>query len=203
MGLAYGVSDIDLDGWPDLYIGNDFHENDYMYINQHNGTFKEEITNKVMHTSQFSMGVDIADINNDGYPDVISMDMLPSDRTILKSSLGEDEYNTFYMKIGYGYNYQYTRNNLQINRRNGMFSETGLYSGVAASDWSWSPLWMDFDNDGLKDLFISNGIPKRLNDMDYVNYISDDEIQQKLKNNFTDEKDLGLINKVSRNKIAQ
>lgn len=200
-GLGIGVSDIDLDGWPDLYVGNDFHENDYLYINQHNGTFKEDLTNRMMHTSQFSMGVDIADINNDGYPDVISMDMLPSDRTILKSSLGEDEYNTFYMKIGYGYNYQYTRNNLQVNRRNGMFSETGLYSGVAASDWSWSPLWIDFDNDGLKDLFISNGIPKRLNDMDYVNYISDDEMQQKLKNNFTDEKDLGLVNKFPEIKL--
>ncbi|KAA9038175.1 VCBS repeat-containing protein [Ginsengibacter hankyongi] len=200
-GLGIGVSDIDLDGWPDLYVGNDFHENDYLYINQHNGTFKEDLTNRIMHTSQFSMGVDIADINNDAYPDIISMDMLPSDRTILKSSLGEDEYNTFYMKIGYGYNYQYTRNNLQLNRRNGMFSETGLYSGVAASDWSWSPLWMDFDNDGLKDLFISNGIPKRLNDMDYVNYISDDEIQQKLRENVTDEKDLGLIKKFPEIKL--
>ena len=200
-GLGIGVSDIDLDGWPDLYVGNDFHENDYLYINQHNGTFKEDLTNRIMHTSQFSMGVDIADINNDARPDIISMDMLPSDRKILKSSLGEDEYNTFYMKIGYGYNYQYTRNNLQLNRGNGMFSETGLYSGIAASDWSWSPLWIDFDNDGLKDLFISNGIPKRLNDMDYVNYISDDEIQQKLKNNFTNEKDLGLINKFPEIKL--
>ena len=108
------------------------------------------------------------------------MDMLPSDPYILKRSLGEDEYNTFYMKIGYGYNYQYTRNNLQLNRRNGMFSEIGLYSGIAATDWSWAPLWMDFDNDGLKDLFISNGIPKRMNDMDYINYISNDEIQEKL-----------------------
>ena len=200
-GLGIGVADIDLDGWPDLYVGNDFHENDYLYINQHDGTFKEDLTNRVMHTSQFSMGVDIADINNDGYPDVISMDMLPSDRTILKSSLGEDEYNTFYMKIKYGYNYQYTRNNLQLNRRNGMFSETGLYSGVAATDWSWSPLWIDYDNDGLKDLFISNGIPKRLNDMDYVNYISDEEVQQKIKDNFTDEKDLGLINKFPEIKL--
>ena len=123
------------------------------------------------------MGVDVADINNDGYPDIISMDMLPSDPYILKRSLGEDEYDIFNMKIDYGYNYQYTRNNLQLNRRNGMFSEIGLYSGVAATDWSWAPLWMDFDNDGLKDLFISNGIPKRMNDMDYINYISDDEIQ--------------------------
>jgi hypothetical protein len=200
-GLGIGVSDIDLDGWPDLYVGNDFHENDYLYMNEHNGTFKEEINDRMMHTSQFSMGVDIADINNDAYPDIISMDMLPSDPKILKSSLGEDEYNTFYMKIGYGYNYQYTRNNLQLNRRNGMFSEVGLYAGVAATDWSWSPLWMDFDNDGLKDLFISNGIPKRLNDMDYVNYISDDEIQDKLKNNFTDDKDLGLINKFPEIKL--
>jgi len=200
-GLGIGVADIDLDGWPDIYVGNDFHENDYLYINQHNGTFKEDLTNRMMHTSQFSMGVDIADINNDAYPDIISMDMLPSDPKILKSSLGEDDYNTFYMKIGYGYNYQYTRNNLQLNRRNGMFSEIGLYAGVAASDWSWSPLWMDFDNDGLKDLFISNGIPKRLNDMDYVNYVSNDEIQQKLKENFTDEKDLGLINKFPEIKL--
>ena len=194
-GLGIGVSDIDLDGWADLYVGNDFHENDYLYINQHNGTFKEDLTNRMMHTSQFSMGVDIADINNDAYPEVISMDMLPSDPQILKSSLGEDEYNTFYMKIGYGYNYQYTRNNLQLNRRNGMFSEIGLYSGVAASDWSWSPLWIDFNNDGRKDLFISNGIPKRMNDVDFLNYISDDAIQAKLEHNFTGEKDLSLINK--------
>jgi hypothetical protein len=175
-GLGIAVSDIDLDGWPDMYVGNDFHENDYMYINQHNGTFKEDLTNRIMHTSQFSMGVDIADVNNDAYPDIISMDMLPSDAYILKRSLGEDEYNTFYMKLGYGYNNQYTRNNLQLNRRNGMFSEIGLYAGVAATDWSWAPLWMDFDNDGLKDLFVSNGIPKRLNDMDYVNYVSSNSI---------------------------
>ena len=200
-GLGVGVSDIDLDGWPDIYVGNDFHENDYLYINQHNGTFKEDLTNRIMHTSQFSMGVDIADINNDAYPDIISMDMLPSDPYILKRSLGEDEYNTFYMKLGYGYNNQYTRNNLQLNRRNGMFSETGLYSGVAATDWSWAPLWMDFDNDGLKDLFVSNGIPKRLNDMDYVNYVSSNEIQEKILNNKLGDKDMALINKFPEIKL--
>ncbi len=185
-----------------MYVGNDFHENDYLYINQHDGTFKEDLTNRMMHTSQFSMGVDVADINNDAYPDIISMDMLPSDPKILKSSLGEDEYNTFYMKIGYGYNYQYTRNNLQLNRRNGMFSETGLYSGVAATDWSWVALWMDFDNDGMKDLFISNGIPKRLNDMDYVNYISNDEIQQRIEKIIAPMKrDMGLIKKFPEIKL--
>ncbi len=200
-GLGVGVSDIDLDGWPDMYVGNDFHENDYLYINQHNGTFKEELTDRIMHTSQFSMGVDIADINNDAYPDIISMDMLPSDPYILKRSLGEDEYNTFNMKLGYGYNNQYTRNNLQLNRRNGMFSEVGLYSGVAATDWSWAPLWMDFDNDGLKDLFVSNGIPKRLNDMDYVNYVSSNEIQEKILNNNLGDKDMALINKFPEIKL--
>ncbi|MEO8413752.1 MAG: VCBS repeat-containing protein [Ginsengibacter sp.] len=200
-GLGICVGDIDLDGWPDIYVGNDFHENDYLYINQHNGTFKEDINSRMMHTSQFSMGVDIGDINNDAYPDIISMDMLPSDPYILKRSLGEDEYDIFNMKIAYGYNYQYTRNNLQLNRRNGMFSEVGLFAGVAATDWSWAPLWVDFDNDGLKDLFISNGIPKRLNDMDYVNYVSDEEIQQKLKNDVNSGKDLALINKFPEIKL--
>ena len=181
-GLGITVADINLDGYPDIYIGNDFHENDYYYINQKNGTFKEELNDHIMHTSQFSMGVDVADVNNDGYPEVISMDMLPSDPYILKRSLGEDEYDLFQYKIAAGYNHQYTRNNLQLNRRNGMFSEVGLFSGVYATDWSWAPLWMDFDNDGLKDLFISNGIPKRMNDMDYVNFVSNEEINPSLRN---------------------
>lgn len=200
-GLGVAVSDINLDGYPDLYVGNDFHENDYLYINQHNGTFKEELNDHIMHTSQFSMGVDVADANNDGYPDIVSMDMLPSDPYILKRSLGEDEYDIFQYKISAGYNHQYTRNNLQWNRMNGMFSETGLYSGVYATDWSWAALWMDFDNDGMKDLFISNGIPKRMNDMDYVNYVSNDEIQQKISGNRMEEKDMALVNKFPEIKI--
>ena len=201
-GLGVAAADINLDGYPDLYIGNDFHENDYLYINQKNGTFTEENNQHLMHTSQFSMGVDVADVNNDGYPEIISMDMLPSDPYILKRSLGEDDYDIFFHKISVGYNYQYTRNNLQYNRKNGMFSETGLYSNVSATDWSWAPLWMDFDNDGLKDLFISNGIPKRMNDMDYVNFISNGEIQQKLRENKMDDKNLALVNKFPEIKIA-
>ncbi|GAB2818530.1 VCBS repeat-containing protein [Ferruginibacter profundus] len=200
-GLGIAVADINLDGWPDLYVGNDFHENDYLYINQHDGTFKEQGSDMLMHTSQFSMGVDVADVNNDGYPEIISVDMLPSDPYILKRSLGEDEYDIFYHKISIGYNYQYTRNNFQYNRRNGMFSETGLYSGIYASDWSWAPLWMDFDNDGLKDLFISNGIPKRMNDMDYANFISDGEIQKQLHGSKSGEKDMALVNKFPEIKI--
>ncbi len=200
-GLGVAIADINLDGYPDLYVGNDFHENDYMYINQHNGTFKEELNQHLMHTSQFSMGVDIADVNNDGYPEIISMDMMPYDNYILKRSEGEDDYDLFYEKLKYGYNYQYTRNNLQYNRKNGMFSETGMYSGVFATDWSWAPLWMDFDNDGLKDLFISNGIPKRLNDIDYINFISNAELQEKIRNKSLDQKDMGLIDKFPQIKI--
>ena len=200
-GLGVAVADINLDGWPDLYIGNDFHENDYLYINQHNGTFTEENNQQLMHTSQFSMGVDIADVNNDGYPEIISMDMLPSDPTILKRSLGEDDYDIFQNKLGYGYNYQYARNNLQYNRRNNHFSEVGFYAGVYATDWSWAPLFMDFDNDGLKDLFISNGIPKRMNDIDYINFVSSEEVQGKLRDNKLDEKDMALVNKFPEIKI--
>lgn len=200
-GLGIAVSDINLDGWPDLYIGNDFHENDYLYINQQNGTFRDELTNNMMHTSQFSMGVDVADINNDAYPEIISIDMLPSDPYILKRSLGEDAYDIFHTKVRHGYNYQYARNTLQLNRRNGQFSEVGLYAGVYATDWSWAPLWMDFDNDGLKDLFVSNGIPKRLNDIDYVNYISNDEIQRKIRAGELQEKDMALINKFPEIKL--
>jgi enediyne biosynthesis protein E4 len=200
-GLGITVSDIDLDGYPDIYIGNDFHENDYLYINQHNGTFKDELEQQMMHTSQYSMGVDVADANNDGYPEIISMDMLPYDPYILKRSEGEDDWDIFKLKINYGYNYQYTRNNLQFNRRNGQFSEVGLYSGVAATDWSWSPLWMDFDNDGLKDLFISNGIPRRLNDIDYINFISNEELQQKMRDSSLDHKDLAVVDKFPQIKL--
>ena len=200
-GLGIAVADINLDGYPDIYVGNDFHENDYLYINQHNGTFKEDISSCIMHTSQYTMGVDIGDINNDGYPEIISMDMLPEDPYILKRSLGEDAYDIFNLKIKNGYNYQYTRNNLQLNDHNGTFSEVGLYSGVYATDWSWAALWMDFDNDGLKDLFISNGIPKRMNDIDYINYVSNQEIQKKLKADKINEKDLALIDKFPQIKI--
>lgn len=200
-GLGICVSDINKDGWPDLYIGNDFHENDYLYINQQNGTFKEELNERMMHTSQFSMGVDIADINNDALPEIVSMDMLPQDPYILKRSLGEDEYETFHMKLRYGYNYQYARNALQLNRGNGMFSEVGLYAGVYATDWSWAPLWLDFDNDGLKDLFVSNGIPKRLNDIDYVNYVGDAEIQQKIREGKLGEQEMTVIDKFPQIKL--
>ena len=200
-GLGVVMSDINLDGWPDIYAGNDFHENDYLYINQKNGSFKDERHDWMTHTSQYSMGVDAADANNDGFPEIVSMDMLPKDPYILKRSLGEDDYDIYQYKISVGYDYQFTRNNLQWNRRNGKFSEIGMYSGIFATDWSWATLFMDFDNDGFKDLFVANGIPKRMNDMDYVNYVSNQEIQEKIRDNKMGEKDMALIDKFPEIKI--
>ncbi|GAA4400315.1 VCBS repeat-containing protein [Nibrella viscosa] len=200
-GLGIGIGDVNFDGYPDLYIGNDFHENDYLYINQRNGTFREDLENEMMHTSQFSMGIDIGDLNNDVFPEIISLDMLPADRDILKRSEGEDSYNIFRYKIRQGYNYQFARNNLQFNNGNNTFSEIGMYAGVHATDWSWSPLFMDFDNDGRKDLFISNGIPKRMNDIDYIQFVSSEDIQQRLERREMDENDQLLIDKLPEIKL--
>jgi len=200
-GLGVVISDINLDGYPDIYVGNDFHENDYLYINQKNGTFSEEQESSMMHTSQYSMGVDAGDLNNDGFPEIISMDMLPKDPYILKRSLGEDDYDNYKYKLGVGYGVQVTRNNLQWNRRNGHFSEIGMYAGIYATDWSWATLMMDFDNDGYKDIFIANGIPKRMNDMDYVNYVSNQEIQEKIRENKMGDKDMALIDRFPEIKI--
>jgi hypothetical protein len=147
------------------------------------------------------MGVDAADLNNDGFPEIVSMDMLPKDPYILKRSLGEDDYDIYQYKISVGYDYQFTRNNLQWNRRNGKFSEVGMYAGMFATDWSWATLLMDFDNDGYKDIFVANGIPKRMNDMDYVNYVSNQEIQEKIRDNKMGEKDMALIDRFPEIKI--
>jgi hypothetical protein len=200
-GLGLAVGDIDFDGYPDMYVGNDFHENDYLYINQKNGTFLDKMESSIMHTSQFSMGIDIGDLNSDAFPEIISLDMLPSNYEILKKSEGEDMYSIFKYKIRQGYNYQFARNNLQFNNGNGTFSEIGMYSGVHATDWSWSPLFTDFDNDGLKDLFISNGIPKRMNDTDYIKFVSDDVVQEKIRNKNFDENDPGLADKLPEIKL--
>lgn len=200
-GLGVAVSDINLDGWPDIYVGNDFHENDYLYINNQSGQFEEKGRSSIMHSSQFTMGVDLADANNDGYPDIISMDMLPYESYMLRRSLAEDDYNIFQNKLAFGYTHQYARNNLQYNRGNGRFSEVGQYAGIHATDWSWASLWMDFNNDGNKDLFVSNGIPKRMNDIDYINFVSGEALQEKLKNNSLESKDLTLINQFPEIKI--
>ncbi|MEC4003214.1 VCBS repeat-containing protein [Flavobacterium sp. SUN052] len=180
-GLGLAVSDFNLDGFPDIYVCNDFHEDDYYYLNNGDGTFTESLKNHFGHTSRFSMGVDVADINHDGFPDIMTLDMLPENEKVLKSSAGDDNPQMFKVRTEkLGYHCQYTRNMLQINQGGNNFTEIALMSGVAASDWSWSSLFADYDQDGEQDIFISNGIPKRPNDLDYVKYYSNENIKTKI-----------------------
>ena len=180
-GLGLAVSDFNLDGYPDIYVGNDFHEDDYYYLNNGDGTFTESLKSHFGHTSRFSMGVDVADINHDGFPDILTLDMLPEDEKVLKTSLGDDNVQMLKMRTEkLGYHYQYTRNMLQLNNAGNNFTETALLNGVAATDWSWSALFADYDQDGEQDLFVCNGIPKRPNDLDYVKYYSNDQIKSKI-----------------------
>lgn len=176
-GLGVAISDFNLDGFPDIYVGNDFHEDDYLYINNGDGSFSENGKQAFTSTSKFSMGNDVADINHDGYPDLISLDMLPQEEAVLKRSVDDENINILKIRTEkYGYNFQFPRNMLQVNQGNGQFIETALMSGVAATDWSWSALFSDFDQDGNQDLFISNGIPRRPNDLDYIKFVSSEQI---------------------------
>ena len=173
-GLGLAVADINNDGWDDIYIGNDFHENDYYYVNNGNGTFTESGEKTFDHYSRFSMGNDVADYNNDGQLDLITVDMLPPDEKVLKTYGSDENPDIYKFKLmQHGFQYQYSKNCLQRNNGSGSsFSETGLLSGVSATDWSWCPLFADFDNDGNKDLFVSSGIVKRPVDLDYIRFVS-------------------------------
>ncbi|QNF33057.1 VCBS repeat-containing protein [Adhaeribacter swui] len=180
-GLGIVVGDYNNDGWEDIYVTNDFHEDDYYYLNNGDGTFTESVKNHFQHLSRFSMGCDAADMNNDGYPDIMTLDMYPEDEKIEKSSLGEDSYDIYQYKLQFGYHNQYSRNCLQLNMVGQKFSEIGLMAGVAATDWSWSTLLADYDNDGIKDIFVTNGIVHRPNNLDYVKFASDDSLRYAMK----------------------
>jgi len=170
-GLALATSDVNNDGLIDIYVGNDFHENDYLYINNGDKTFKESSSEYFNHTSRFTMGVDIADISNDGKPDVITLDMMPDKADVFLKSGGEDTDKVNQIKKSFGYNQQYARNHLQLNNGN-YFEDVALISDTYATDWSWAPLILDYNNDGFNDIYITNGIYKRPNDLDYINYLS-------------------------------
>ena len=195
-GMGVVASDLNGDGCPDLYVGNDFQENDYLYINNCDGTFTESIAKATGHTSRFSMGVDAADVNNDGRPDVFVADMLPEREDIFKTTAIEESFDLFDQRIRAGYHPQYARNTLQLNRGAGKFSDIAYLAGVAASDWTWSPLIADLDNDGNKDLFLTNGIYHRPNDLDYINYIGNESIQASLARGITKENLAALLGKM-------
>ncbi len=179
-GLGIATTDFNNDGYTDIYVSNDFHEDDYYYLNNGNGTFNEVLKENFGHTSRFSMGSDATDINHDGYTDILTLDMTPEDESILKASAGDETVDMLQMRIHrLGYHYQYARNMLQINRGD-YFAETALLGGIASTDWSWSALFADYDQDGEQDIFISNGIPKRPNNLDYIKYISNQKIKEQL-----------------------
>jgi enediyne biosynthesis protein E4 len=184
-GLGVVASDVNLDGCLDLYVANDFQENDFLYLNDCRGHFTEVGTRAFSHTSRFSMGADAADMNDDGRPDIMTVDMLPEQEAIFKTSASYEGWNLFEMRLRAGYSVQYPRNALQVNRGDGTFAEAGLLAGVAASDWSWGPLFADLDNDGRKDLFITNGIYRRPNDLDYINYVGNEAAQAALSRGVT------------------
>jgi enediyne biosynthesis protein E4 len=179
-GLGIAVGDVNNDGWDDIYACNDFFEHDYLYINQRNGTFKEVSTDAIGHMSNGSMGCDIADINNDGYLDIFTAEMLPESDYRLKTTVKFDDYDVANAKNQLDLHHQFTSNSLQLNNRDGTFSEVAQLAGVDATGWSWSSLFFDFDNDGYKDLYLTNGLKRDLTDEDFLSYFNNPAVMSKV-----------------------
>ncbi len=210
-GLGVAVADVDQDGWEDIYVSNDFLAQDYLYLNTRNGRFKESGTQSMKHFSQFGMGTDAADFNNDGWVDIIVADMLPSDNLGRKKMAGPLNFNLFELARRMGYHPQYMRNTLHLNqgkKPNGplLFSEIGHLSGIYSTDWSWAPLFADFDNDGYKDIFITNGYLRDITDLDFINYTaslssraSKQELDETLKNRAKEMPGLHTPNAIFKN----
>lgn len=174
-GLGVTVGDVNKDGWMDIFVSNDFFERDYLYINNQDGTFRESLTQQMKSISGASMGADLADINNDGWADLFVTDMLPKDNARLKTVTTFEDWNRYQYNVENDYYHQFTRNMLQLNSGNGSFHEVGRLAGVEATDWSWGALMFDMDNDGLKDIFVANGIYQDLTNQDFLQFASNEE----------------------------
>ncbi|MDJ1483727.1 VCBS repeat-containing protein [Cytophagaceae bacterium YF14B1] len=172
-GLGIAVSDINKDGWLDMYVSNDYIEPDYLYINNGDGTFTDKLTEYIHHISYFSMGSNVSDINNDGWPDIFTLDMLPEDNNRQKLLYGPENYEQYGLMVRQGFYHQNMRNMLQLNNGNGTFSEIGQLAGISNTDWSWAPLFADYDNDGWKDLFVTNGYFRDYTNRDFLKYKGD------------------------------
>jgi hypothetical protein len=172
-GLGVGVADLNADGWPDLYVSNDYGVPDYLYINEQNGRFRDALKTSVGHTSNFSMGNAVADVNNDARPDIMTLDMLPEDNRRQKLLLAPDNYEKYALSVESGFHHQNMRNMLQVNNGDGTYREVGQLAGISNTDWSWSPLFADYDNDGWKDLYVTNGYVRDYTNQDFLKYMAD------------------------------
>ncbi|MEL6484151.1 MAG: VCBS repeat-containing protein, partial [Bacteroidota bacterium] len=202
-GLGLAISDVNQDGYPDIYVGNDFFENDYFYINQQDGTFQEIISTQpdmLGHTTHFSMGNTITDINNDGWTDILSLDMLPENLVTYKTSGLEYGYPIYRQYLKNGFSPQYMQNTFHLNLDGERFAEIGNLSGISATEWSWGTLAADFNQDGLKDIFVSNGIKGATNDMDFMNFIANEGIQRRIDAGMK-KTDLPLVNEIPKKKV--
>lgn len=199
-GLGASVADLNRDGWMDIYVSNDFFERDYLYINRQDGTFSEQLDQQMEETSLGAMGADVADINNDGWPDIFVTEMTAEGDRRLKTKVLFESWESYQNKVEKGYHRQFARNVLQFNNRNGSFSEIGRYSGVDATDWSWGALIMDLDNDGWRDLYVANGIFKDLLDRDYLDLYSNPALMRSIMKN-EEQAILSLIDRIPSERI--
>ena len=200
-GLGVVVSDMNRDGWPDIYVSNDFFEHDYLYVNNHDGTFSERLDQEMPYSSYFSMGLDIADVNNDGWPDIYTTDMLPEDEYRLRTTSSFEGWDVYQAKVKNGYYHQFMRNMLQLNNGNGTFSDVGQMAGVSRTDWSWSALIADLDLDGYKDIFVTNGIARDVTSQDYVAFLANEKtMASSIRGNHVDF--LGLVQAMSSTRLS-